>query len=210
MSKRRVSIIAAVGGTLLILTVTWTNVLKPQSPGDENSPIPDRTGAEAGPTSPHRHRTSQTRPKTLPERLWALATSRAEEPPQSWEGKPKSELTDDERQQIGATPIGYYVSRQNPRWTVVHRSLVRAGQHDLAAEVEELQAALLLATRPYQRYDGSALIAKQADLLERIAPLNLRLDIPGLTLREMTEINDKFAQHQGAFQRSKDEAERYD
>jgi len=127
---------------------------------------------------------------------------------QSWEGKPKSALTESERQAIGATPIGYYTSRQYPRWSVIQTALERGGHYELAAKAGEVKRNLAAAARPWAKYDSRALIQEQASLLQQIAPLDLDLRFPGFDLDEVEEINEEFASSEAeAFERKVEDEE---
>jgi hypothetical protein len=133
------------------------------------------------------------RPSGTPAEEGAVsAPSGATTDSESWEDKPKYELSEDERQAIGATPIGYYVSRQAPRWSVVDRALRNAGRLDLAERAASMKRELRAAARPYAKYDASALIAAQRELIAEIEPLKLDFRLGDFGLAEITEINEAF------------------
>ena len=134
------------------------------------------------------------RPMTATDRLRKrraaqLALMRDE---QSWEGKPIGEMTGDEREAIGATPIGYYTSRQSVRWLVVQDALRRRRHFQLMRAVESLRADLRTARIPYAEYDAEALVAKQDELLNEIQSLELDFRVAEFSLDEIEEINRDF------------------
>ena len=107
---------------------------------------------------------------------------------QTWEGKPKSMLTWEERVAIGATPLGNYASKLRPRWFLVGKALERRGDRALAREVASLRHMLL------STLDGSAehvpeseIQAKQSSILERLRGLNLKIS-PGMGVADIERI----------------------